>query len=50
VRCAGPHGSVYVGMSSDKASENLAGRKSKVSWGRVVLPGLGDDLRRGRKA
>ena len=27
-------------MSSEKTSENLVRRKSKVSWGRLVLPGL----------
>ena len=50
MRGIGLYRSEYVGMSSDKESENLSGRKSKVSWGRVVLPGLGDILRRGRKA
>ncbi len=29
-----------LGMSSDKGSENLPRRKSKVSWARLVLPGL----------
>jgi hypothetical protein len=27
-------------MSNEKTSENLVRRKSKVSWARVVLPGL----------
>jgi len=27
-------------MSSEKESENLSGRKFKVSWGRFVRPGL----------
>jgi hypothetical protein len=27
-------------MSNEKAGENPARRKSKVSWGRFVLPGL----------
>ena len=27
-------------MSSEKESENLSGRKFKVSWARFVLPGL----------
>ena len=27
-------------MSSGKESENLSGRKFKVSWGRFVRPGL----------
>ena len=50
MRDAGLYRSEYFGMSSDKGSENLPRRKSKVSWGRVVLPGLVDILRRGRKA
>ncbi len=29
-----------VGMSNEKISENLIRRKSKVSWGRLVRPGL----------
>ena len=29
-----------VGMSNEKISENLIRRKSKVSWGRFVRPGL----------
>lgn len=29
-----------VGISSVKAGENPARRKPKVSWGRIVLPGL----------
>ena len=28
-----------AGMSNEKASENLARRKPKVSWGRLVHPG-----------
>ena len=27
-------------MSNEKISENLIRRKTKVSWGRLVLPGL----------
>ncbi len=50
MRFAGQHRSEYVGMSSDKESEKLSRRKSKVSGGRVVLSGLVDILRRGRKA
>ena len=42
-RCAERHAggisSENAGMSSEKASENLARRKSKVSRGRLVLPG-----------
>ena len=37
---AGQYRSEYVGMSSDKGSEKLPGRKSKVSWVKVVFPGL----------
>ena len=29
-----------VGTSNEKISENLIRRKTKVSWGRVVRPGL----------
>ncbi len=29
-----------VGMSNEKISENLIRRKPKVSWGRLVRPGL----------
>ena len=43
--CVGLYRSVYVGMSSDKESENFFCCKFKVSWGRVVLPGLVDILR-----
>ena len=32
--------SEYASISSDKASEKLARRKPKVSWERVILPGL----------
>ena len=34
VRSAGAYGSENAGMSNDNASENLARRKSEVSWGR----------------
>ena len=37
---AGRYRSDNAGMSSDNASENLAHRKSKVSRGRPVRPGL----------
>jgi hypothetical protein len=40
VRSAGASRSENVGLSSAKTSENLVRRKSKVSWGRLVLPGL----------
>ena len=30
----------YAGMSSEKAGENPARRKPKVSWGRQFRPGL----------
>ncbi len=32
-------GSDYVGMSNDKAGENPARRKPKISWGREILSG-----------
>ena len=34
-------GSANAGMSNDKKGENPFRRKPKVSWTRVVLPGLG---------
>ena len=34
VRSRGPYTSDYAGMSNDKAGENPARRKPKVSWGR----------------
>ena len=40
VRSTGEAGSENPGLSSEKQSENLCHRKSKVSWGRLVLPGL----------
>ena len=30
----------YAGLSNDKACENHARRKPKVSWGREIRPGL----------
>ena len=39
VRGAGALGSENAGISSEKAGENPARRKSKVSWGRLVRPG-----------
>jgi hypothetical protein len=44
VRTAGRPGSANAGISSVKRSENLLRRKPKVSWGRVVRPGLGGTL------
>ena len=44
VRTAGLLGSANAGISSVKRSENLLRRKPKVSWGRVVRPGLGGTL------
>lgn len=40
VRGAGHIGSADADMSSDKACEIHARRKSKVSWGRPIRPGL----------
>ena len=37
-------------MSSDKPSEKLGRRKSKVSWGRIIRPWVSRYLSRGRKA
>ena len=34
----------YAGMSNDKAGENPARRKPKVSWGRQFRPGLAGSL------
>eukprot|EP00831_Metopus_contortus_P006883 TRINITY_DN12635_c0_g5_i1.p4 TRINITY_DN12635_c0_g5~~TRINITY_DN12635_c0_g5_i1.p4 ORF type:complete len:111 (-),score=8.63 TRINITY_DN12635_c0_g5_i1:88-420(-) len=36
----GAAASDYPGMSNDKAGENPARRKPKVSWGRQIRPGL----------
>ena len=33
-------GSENAGMSNDKAGENPAHRKSKVSWATIIVPGL----------
>ena len=38
-RAAGLYGSADADMSSDKAREIRARRKSKVSWGRSIRPG-----------
>ncbi len=39
-RTTGPHGSENADTSSDKTSEKLVRRKPKVSWGRLIRPGL----------
>lgn len=38
----GRSGSENVGISNENSGGNPERRKSKVSWGRVVLPGLAD--------
>ena len=41
VRTAGAdHGREYAGISNDKTGEKPVRRKSKVSWGRLIRPGL----------
>ena len=40
MRFVGRIRSENVGMSNEKISENLIRRKPKVSWGRLVHPGL----------
>ena len=40
VRTCGRGGSENVGISSENIGENPMARKSKVSWGRFVRPGL----------
>ncbi len=40
VRPAGDTSNENAGMSSDKAGENPAHRKSKISWVKLVFPGL----------
>ena len=40
VRSAGRSGSDYAGMSSEKTCGKHVRRKSKVSWGRLIRPGL----------
>ena len=40
MKLGGRFGSENVGMSNEKVSENLTRRKPKVSWGRLVRPGL----------
>ena len=40
MRSAGPDRIENVGTSSDKTGEKPVRRKPKVSWGRLILPGL----------
>ena len=40
MRFGGALGSENAGMSNNKAGENPAHRKSKVSWATVIVPGL----------
>ena len=40
VRTPGRGSSEYVGMSSETTGEKPVRRKSKVSWGRLIRPGL----------
>ena len=40
VRNTGRSGSDYAGMSSEITRGKRVHRKSKVSWGRLILPGL----------
>ena len=42
VRSGGRSGSDYAGMSSEKIRGKRIRRKSKVSWGRLIRPGLVD--------
>ena len=42
MRVAGLDGSENVGISNEKTGGNPVRRKSKVSWGRFVRPGLVD--------
>jgi hypothetical protein len=42
VRSAGRNRSDYAGMSSEKIRGKRIRRKSKVSWGRLIHPGLVD--------
>ena len=46
VRSAGRSGSDYAGMSSEKTRGKRVRRKSKVSWGRLIHPGLVDPKQR----
>ena len=40
MKFGGRNRSENVGISNEKTSENLVRRKPKVSWGRLVRPGL----------
>ncbi len=40
MRSSGRDGSDYAGMSSEKMREKRIRRKPKVSWGRLIHPGL----------
>ena len=40
VRSGGALGSENAGTSNHKTGENPVGRKSKVSWAMVIIPGL----------
>ena len=40
VRTPGRNGSDYAGMSSEKIREKRIRREPKVSWGRLIHPGL----------
>ena len=42
VRTAGVNRRDYVGISSENTCEKHVHRKSKVSWGRLIRPGLVD--------
>ena len=42
VRSSGQRGRDYAGISSEKTREKRVRRKSKVSWGRLIRPGLVD--------
>jgi hypothetical protein len=39
-KVCGALGSENAGMSNHKTGENPVGRKSKVSWAMVIIPGL----------
>ncbi len=42
MRSSGQRGRDYAGISSEKTREKRVRRKSKVSWGRLIRPGLVD--------
>ena len=46
----GARGSENAGLSNDKTGGNPVRRKSEVSWGRFVRPGIVGTLSRGRMA